>query len=458
MDCAIDRAVADCNGARLLESADLVAVARSGTLRYRNAAASIAARRGLVRARTLQADFGGHMAQVLVAKVAEDIAEGRCDVALVAGSEMGSLLRRPDSAQSTEDESGPTSPMIGDDIGEWISHPYEASLGLTLPAQIYPLLEVALAWEKGEALSAHMGAVAEQWSRFSAVAAANPHASDRRTYSPAAIFPARPDNRFVGYPYTKLMNSDQFVDQACAQILCSNEAADAAGIALDRRIFIGAAAEADNGFVSHRASLADAPGLARAAGAMEAVLGRRLREAPLLDLYACFPAAVALQAQALDLNPLGTHTVTGGMRFAGGPWNSYALHMIANLALRLRESSGDWAVSSANGGLASRFSLLALAAAPFATGYQRIPTRFERRSDEICSLVTTPEADARIEAFSVTHDRSNTPKAAFAACRTPDGARCWAHFQNPDSLATMLEIQRPGPIVRWRDGRPEVHL
>ena len=65
-----------------------------------------------------------------------------------------------------------------------------------------------------------------------------------------------PDNRMVVFPYAKRMCANIDVDQGAALILCSYEAAQRAGVADDRMVFLHAAAEAhDHWFVTERDSL-----------------------------------------------------------------------------------------------------------------------------------------------------------------------------------------------------------
>ena len=63
----------------------------------------------------------------------------------------------------------------------------------------------------------------------------------------------------------------------------------------------------------------------------------------LIDVYSCFPSAVQVAAAELGL-PLGDAdrplTVTGGLTFAGGPWNNYVTHSIATMAERLVANPG----------------------------------------------------------------------------------------------------------------------
>ena len=59
--------------------------------------------------------------------------------------------------------------------------------------------------------------------------------------------------------------------------------------------------------------------------AAEARIGRPLRDLELAEVYSCFPAAVRVQQRELGLDLSGTPTVTGGMAFAGGPFNHFVL-------------------------------------------------------------------------------------------------------------------------------------
>jgi acetyl-CoA C-acetyltransferase len=77
--------------------------------------------------------------------------------------------------------------------------------------------------------------VSEVWSRFAAVAAGNPSAWSRQAYTPEEIRTTSPDNRMVCFPYPKRMCANIDVDQAAALLLCSYEAARAAGVADDDR-------------------------------------------------------------------------------------------------------------------------------------------------------------------------------------------------------------------------------
>ena len=111
-----------------------------------------------------------------------------------------------------------------------------------------------------------MRRLGELWSRFSEVAANNPYAWLAQAREAAELIEPAPANRPVAAPYLKLLTANIQVDQASALILCSAQAAAAAGVPRDRWVFICSTAYAhEEWFMSERADLAAAPAI-RAAG------------------------------------------------------------------------------------------------------------------------------------------------------------------------------------------------
>ncbi len=78
-----------------------------------------------------------------------------------------------------------------------------------------------------------------------------------------------------------------------------------------------------------------------------------------VDLYSCFPSAVQVAATELGLpvdDPARPLTVTGGLTFAGGPWNNYVAHSIATMAGLLTANPGRRGLITANGGYLTKHS------------------------------------------------------------------------------------------------------
>ena len=112
-----------------------------------------------------------------------------------------------------------------------------------------------------------------------------------------------PDNRMIGYPYTKLMNSNNMVEQGAGLILCSVEAARSLGVPSDRWVFPQAGTDAhDHWFVSNRADLCSSPAIRLAGGRALELAGVGVDDLAHVDLYSCFPSAVQIAAAELGLD------------------------------------------------------------------------------------------------------------------------------------------------------------
>src|ERR1051326_4191783 len=136
-------------------------------------------------------------------------------------------------------------------------------MALVAPPVVYPVFENALRHAAGRSIDEHQRAISRLWSRFSEVAATNPHAWSPRAMTAEAIATPSPQNRMIGFPYPKYLNANIQTDQAAALILCSIEAAEAAGVPRDRWVFPWSGADAhDHWFVAERDRLDQSPAIA----------------------------------------------------------------------------------------------------------------------------------------------------------------------------------------------------
>ena len=117
-----------------------------------------------------------------------------------------------------------------------------------------------------------------------------PYAWLRTPLTAAQIREATPDNRMVGYPYTKAMNSNWDLDQAAAVVLCSVEAAEAAGVPRDRWVFVHAGTDAhDTYLISNRGDLHSSPAIRTAARVAFELAEAHVDDVAHVDLYSCSP-------------------------------------------------------------------------------------------------------------------------------------------------------------------------
>jgi acetyl-CoA C-acetyltransferase len=318
--------------------------------------------------------------------------------------------------------------------------------------QVYPMFDVALRAHLGLGIDEHRQRIAGLWSRFSEVAATNPHAWIQQRFTTEQVATASPQNRMVGFPYTKLMNSNNNVEQGAAVVLCSVAAARAAGVPVDHSVFVHAGADAhDHWFVSERADLHSSPAMRFAGRRALELAGVGVDDLAHVDLYSCFPSAVQIAAAELGLGLERQLTVTGGMSFAGGPWNNYVTHSIATMAGVLRRDPGSVGLVSANGGYITKHSFGVYSTRPPAAGF-----RWENCQAQVDALprrsaITDYTGAGALETCTVMHGRDGA-EVALAAVLTPSGERTWARSEDPAVMDALMASEWVGAAVRVGEG------
>ena len=442
-------AAADSGSDRLLAALDTIAVIRILSWRYRDPAALVAAELGIEPARTIETDEGGNYPQSLLNRMAGEIQAGRADAVLIGGSEAWrarTASRREGAAPlawtTQGDDVHPTEQVVN---AEPLAHPGEWARKVMMPIEIYPLFENALRAAEGWTIDEHRDRLAALWSGFSGVAAKNPHAWIQQAFTPAEVREATPDNRMVGFPYTKLMNANNAVEQAGCFVLCSVEKARALGIPTDRWVFPWAGADAhEHWFVSNRWDFAEAPAIRLAGRAALELAGVGVDDLAHIDLYSCFPSAVQIAAKELGLGTDRPLTVTGGLSFAGGPWNDYVSHSIATMVERLRADAGSIGLVTGNGGFLTKHSFGIYSTEPPAQAFRR-----RNLQDEVDALPSRDLAEivdeaVTVETAVVMHDRESRPERAIVATLLADGRRAWGGTTDPDAMARIVTEETHG--------------
>jgi acetyl-CoA C-acetyltransferase len=417
--------------------------------RYRDPARFIAEDLGFEGVETGYTTPGGSTPQTLLNLTAAEIQRGELDLAILTGGECSRTKQRAKREGVTltwrklDDEATPDR-MLGSDLV--MNHEAETSRGIYLPVQLYPMFESAWRAHLGRSVDEHQVAISELYARFSQVAAANAYAWSREPLTAEEIRTVGPDNRMIGLPYPKRMNSNNDVDMAAAVIVCSVEKARALGVPSDRWVFPLAGSDCHEvPFVSHRAEMWSAPAIGVGGRAAMQLAGVSVDDLDVIDLYSCFPVAVEIGAAELGLSLDRKLTQTGGLQFNGGPWNNYVMHAIATVVQRVRE--GGTGFVWANGGYLTKHAFGVYRATPPAAGF-----RTAHPQDEIDALATRELASGvsgtyPIEAYTVMHDRSGDPETVIATVRVGE-ARAWATSSERDIAAALTEGEWVGRDVQ----------
>jgi acetyl-CoA C-acetyltransferase len=404
------------------------------------------------------------MPQKLVAEAAADIQAGRLDVAVICGSEaMYSRsaakkdTSRPAKPWTVQDPATtPAARTFGTDRMPLTE--LEIERGVRMPVEIYPLFENARRARHGWSVEEHRSRIAELQERFSEVAAANPFAWITEPMSAAAIAEASASNRMIAEPYTKLMVANMPVDLGAAIILCSLEAARAAGVADDLLVFPHShSAAEDHWFVSQRPELDRSPAIAAAGRSALALAEADIDEMALIDLYSCVPIAVEMGAEALGLDPDSGDrplTLTGGLTFGGGPGNNYVAHSIARMVEGLRRAPGELGLLTGLSYFATSHAVAVYGAEPPAAGFRAADVQAE--VDRLPQQPVDPEmtGEVTVETFTIAHDRDAGPIRATLALRDAAGMRGWGTIDDPELLGEITGTELCGrPAQLAADGR-----
>ncbi len=452
---ALRRAAGDSGaGDAAVTGADTVHIVALFSWRYRDPGLLVAQRLGAAPRDTSVSGIGGNSPQSLVNQSCLAIQAGEADLVLIGGAEA---WRTRTSARTAGRDLDWT--VQGDDVAEArqstgnvaMSTPGEQARGVVMPVQVYPLFEQAYRLRRGRALDEHLVAVSQLWARFSEVAEGNPHAWIQRRATAEEIRTPSPDNRWVGFPYTKLMNSNLAVEQGAGIILCSAERASALGVPRDRWVFPHSGTDAhDHQFVSNRDDLGSSPAIRIAGRAALDLAGVDIDDVAHLDLYSCFPSAVQIAADELGIDLDRQLTVTGGLSFAGGPWNNYVTHSIATMAGVLRADPGSLGLVTANGGFITKHAFGVYGCEPPVQPFRHANP--QEAVDALPSRETCDEPDGEItvEAWTVMHDRDGAPETGIVVGLLDDGRRAWGTTQDATTVKAMVAEELGGERVRLR--------
>ena len=450
---------------RVLEAIDSIRVVNLLSWRYRDPGLLLGEQIGAKDFTTRYSGVGGNVPQSLVNRACIDIQRGDTSVVLVAGGELWRTRMRLRAQGEKPDwpkqpGSVPMPQGGGDDVP--MGGPAELRIELVRPANVYPLFEQALRIAAGESSDNHRRRVGELWSQFSAVAERNPDAWSNKRYNAEEIWQPGPDNRMISWPYTKLMNANNVVDQAAVVVLASAEAATRLGISADRWVFPYAGADSHDTYaVSERAEYHRSPAIRIAGRRALELAGRSIDDIGYVDLYSCFPCAVQIAASELGLpsddrdRPL---TVTGGLTFAGGPWNNYVMHSIGTMSERLIETPGSFGMVTANGGYLTKHSIGVYGTQPPSTEFRWEDVQSEVDQEPTRTAVDQWDGVGTVESWTAPFDRDGRPEKAFVAVRTPDDARTMAVMTSPSDVEASVVEDIAGAKVRVdADGTAALH-
>ena len=427
-----------------------------------NGAALAAERLGIYRRARIQNTGGGGEMGVLAANhLAAEIMAGRTEVAVMTGGQIWKTFERAKAAGVELDWPTGGDPTGADERFAPVAKPMVSELEerhhLTRPIQAYPLFENALRAAQGLSLAEHAQRLGQMMTEFTAVAAANPYAWFPTERSAEELATPTAENRMIGFPYTKYLNSVLNTDQAGAYVMTSVAKARELGIPEDRWVYWwgGHNASEEAWFASTRPNFAECPSMKDSSvGALDQA-GVGVDDIALFDFYSCFPVAVRMACAMLGIDELDPRpfTVTGGLPYAGGPGSAYNMNSIAAMVEQLREDDRSIGMVTGNGYFLTKHAAAVLSARPKQGSWDR--TDGPPPSAAMDTAPANPDDSAtgqgRIEAYTVMHDRDGQPAMGYVCGRLnengSEGHRFLANLpEDPDLLRELLASEAVGRI------------
>jgi acetyl-CoA C-acetyltransferase len=439
-------AAADVHAAAdVLSAVESLRVVYCQTWQYDDPPGRLAEALGIDPAHRYYSGIGGTTPQVLVNDAAEAILAGDCDLAVVTGAEALDTVRRLKKAGEK--------PAFSHRDPERTPFPFEAPFH---PAEIahevfqawltFPVWDIARRAHLGVAPDEYRRRLGELFAPMTKVAAANPFAWFPTERGAEELSTATPENRMVGYPYTKYLVSVMDVDMAAALVVASHEKADALGVPPERRVYLrGWCYATDPVYVAEHDPAWASPAMKAASTAALAGAAAGIDDIAHLDLYSCFPSSVLLALDALGVasgDGRGV-TVTGGLPFSGGAGSDYMTHSIAAMTGVLRADPGSLGLVSGVGMHLTKhvYGVYSTTPGPVAPPPVLPPAAPAR------AIRDTYEGAATVATYTVAHRRDGSPDWGLAVLDLPDGDRAYAKVLDADLLAEIERIEWVGTAV-----------
>jgi acetyl-CoA C-acetyltransferase len=402
----------------------------------------------------LYSGIGGTTPQDLVNRTSVAMRRGELDLALICSAEALATVR----GAKKNGERLPWSHRKSAPFPWEPPHAAEIAHEVMQAWETFPLWDTARRARLGHSLPDDAAEAAQLMAAMTGVAATNPHAWRPTVLDAATVGTASPDNRYVGWPYTKHEVAVMDVDMSAALLVATAEKADSLGIGEDQRLYLSSWAYAeDPASIAEREDMSRSAAMAVTSRHALSAAGVGLEDIDAFDFSSCFPSSVRLACDAIGLevdDPRGL-TVTGGLPYAGGPASAYMVHAIAAAFDRFGEKPGRALLTGVGMHMAKHVAAV-WSSTPEPSAGQADLTVLQAEVDAAQMrepLLTTWSGPATVCAYTVAHGRDNVPTQGLVVLDTTEG-RALARVHEQDLLVDAESRELVGAEVTvTTDGR-----
>ena len=343
---SIEAAANDAGSKELIDIADQIFIPK-GTWVTEDPGHFISTHFG-IQAKSVLFDIG-ILQSSLVKRAIQDVAESRSKCTIIVGAETKEQEKRLGNlfpADINQNLVSSTSSIEWIRPEDLIISKHEINTGLIRAVDQYALIENASAHKNGLTRHQQINLINTEWEKMATIAdsAISPWRENATKYLKENGW-----GRPIAAPYRANHITQWNVNQAAAIIITSEETAKAHGSTSDQWVYPEAIIESNHVTpVVERKDLATCQGMSAINEELIASTGKPASSRANVELYSCFPVAVRLQAENLGLSNRNL-SITGGMTFAGGPFNNFTIQGISGLAKKVREHGTEGLITSVSG-------------------------------------------------------------------------------------------------------------
>jgi len=327
----------------------------------------------------------------------------------------------------------------------------EEHLGL-MAVGYYAILESALRAKKKLSIDEHKKYLGKMYSRFSKVAAKNPDGWSQKDLDWEDIANVDKKNTLQALPYNKFHCTSWNVNQASAMIICSDEIADELNIPQSKRVYPLASSETNHMIAAiQRPNLIKPIGLQLAADYILEICDQNNIKPNAFELYSCFPVAVQMFAEALQLKNNENFTVTGGMSFAGGPLNSYMIQSTVKMLANIRNVPSTVGLITGVSGMMTKQAFALWAKDPLINFSSKDVTASAAAAEKPVALSKIKEGSGVIIGYTVLPKNHTNIKKAVIYIEDTNGDRKVLISYDEVILDKMGEEEWVGKSINFKD-------
>ena len=423
-------------------SIDFLTATNQSSFQYSNFPRTLGNKLGISAKEEVYAPMGGNSPQVLLDDALSKISAKEIDCALLSGGEaLQTMIARLKSGLPLDwlDEPGGSPEMIGNNAIGFSDH--EKLHGMDLPTNVYPLFANALRKEENKSAKTHLKECSDLFSEFSKIAADNPLSWFPTYRSSEEISEVTPNNRMIGFPYTKYLNSIIRVNMSSAFILVSQKKADELNIPNSKRIYVHGCSILDDIWnVTERPNFHSSPAIKKCVTQTLDEAEISLSDIKYFDLYSCFPSAVQIAKKELGIpREKKDLTVTGGLPYFGGPGNSYTMFSTTEMVRRLRNDPKSFGLLTANSWFITKHAAVIMSSKP-SKPYEKIKNSAEQKKinqKAITNFTENPEGKGKIDTYTVINGRKGLEFALIIGT-LENGSHFIANSEKDNSLLEKM--------------------